>query len=134
MWLAKNQLSIFQELAELGLRPSFEVGSRVGRGFADLGFEEYCILPGNRLQSLLTGTITQLVDQDKGKLFGIFSPDELIEKIVMSGFDVSAIKSPDQRGWNLEMNKSSSDVTLVKGKSLLMVCCEALKVALKEDK
>lgn len=134
MWLTKNELAVFQELAELGLEPSFEIGSRVGRGFADLGFEEYCILPGNRLQSLLTGTITPLVDQDKGKLFGIFSPDELIQKIIISGFDVSTIKSPDQRDWNLEMNISGANVPVVKAKSLLMVCCEALKVALKGDK
>lgn len=131
MWLSKAELASFQELRELGLKPNFEIGTRVGRGFADLGFEEYCILPGNRLQSLLTGTITQLAEHEKDKLFGIYSADDLLADLNLRGFDIKSIRSPDQRKWILEMEMGQGPLISIEGKTLLAVCCAAMKQVLK---
>jgi hypothetical protein len=131
MWLSKSELSVFQDLRELGLKPSFEIGTRVGRGFADLGYEEYCILPGNRLQSLLTGTITPLAEHEKEKLFGVFSADDLLAELNLRGFDVTSISSPDQRKWILEMQVGQQSPISVEGKTLLAVCCAAIKLVFK---
>jgi hypothetical protein len=131
MWLSKAELSVFQELRELGLKPTFEIGTRVGRGFADLGFEEYCILPGNRLQSLLTGTITPLAEHEKDKLFGVFSADDLLAELNLRGFDIKSICSPDQRKWILEMQMGQDSPLSAEGKTLLAVSCAAIKLVLK---
>jgi len=133
MWLSRSELSIFQELAHLGLKPSFEIGSRVGRGFADLGFEEYCVLPGSRLQSLLTGTISPLVEAEKAKFFGILAVDEMLTELTRIGFDVYSLGSPDQRAWILEMSNQSGSKFEVRGASVLEACCQALKAALTGD-
>ena len=134
MWLSRTQLESFQTLRDLGLVPSFEIGTRVGRGFADLGYEEYCVLPGNRLQSLLTGTIAPLVDADKPKLFAVLSVDEIVERIVLAGCDVVNISSPEQRDWFLELSMNGGEHEVFKGRSLLDAAIAGLKYALNENK
>ncbi len=133
MWLNRAELDSFQSLCDLGLVPSFEIGTRVGRGFADVGYEEYCVLPGNRLQSLLTGTIAPLVDSDKGKLFAILSPDEILAQIVMRGFDVLSLSCPKQRDWVLEMQDSDQNRTTIVGRSVLNATLAALTNILEKN-
>lgn len=133
--LLKNQdLSKFQELMELGLKPNFAIGSRLGRGFADLGFEEYLVLSGDRLASLLTGTIAQIQEHEKGKLFSILSVDEILVEIHTRGFDVLYIETHDQRSWNLIMRAEGLDPDSYIGSSMLEVCLVALKFILERSK
>jgi hypothetical protein len=134
MWLGRTELESFQTLRDMGLSPSFEIGTRVGRGFADLGYEEYCVLPGNRLQSLLTGTIAPLVDADKSRLFAILSVDEIVEQIVLKGYDVVSFSSPEQRDWFLELRVPKGVQKVLKGHSLLDSALAGLRYVLNEGK
>lgn len=130
----KQDLSKFQDLMELGLKPNFAIGSRLGRGFADLGFEEYLVLSGDRLASLLTGTIAQIQEHEKGKLFSILNVDEMLVEIHAREFDVLNIETQDQRSWTLTMRGESGKLVTLPGSSILEVCTAALRYILERSK
>lgn len=117
-------LELCQQLAQLNVRPSFDVGESIARGFADLGFEEFCVLPGPRILSLLAGTITPLPHEDRGRFILVPTVDQLISLIDSSGGDIHALNFVDRRMWKLqiavdaapeEIEHSSLKVTLMLG-------------------
>lgn len=87
-----------------GFSRPFEVGERVARGFADLGYEEFIVLPSDRLLSLFTGKITSLKQDDLTHLFHIPDVDQLLLWLNQQGVDVESISSTDQRSWKISYN------------------------------
>jgi hypothetical protein len=73
----------------------------VARGFADLGFEEFQVLPGPRLLSLTAGTASPLPEEHRGHFFWIPSVDEAIELLEKSGAQIGACRREDGRDWVL---------------------------------
>ena len=88
--LDNEQLAIFEELNLSGYRPLIQEGDQAGRGFADLGYEQFLVLPSNKLLSLFTGTITPVSQSDLSgaegsKLFQIPSVDQLMQELATRG-------------------------------------------------
>lgn len=94
-------LELCQELSQIGIKPKFDVGETVARGFADLGFEEFCILPGPRLLSLLAGTLTPLPTEEKERFFLVPTAEQLINLIDVAGGDIQTLNFLDRRSWIL---------------------------------
>ncbi len=87
-----------ETLAAQGVKRAFAPGSRVARGFADLGFEEFIIHPNGVLCSLFTGSISELREDF---LFPVFDQQELVDELFRRSWDVESIHYPDQRLWEV---------------------------------
>jgi len=132
MWRNKQFLIRCQALKEAGFEPEFEPGAHLCRGFADLGFEEYCLLSGDRLLSIFTGTITELHEAEKSHLFEIPSISRAANWLHKTGWDVSSIITQDQRSWCLSMkHHSTQEEIVVEERSIDGVFLEAILLALK---
>jgi hypothetical protein len=64
MWNDRKYLERLGMLADRGYLREFEAGDVVGRGFADVGYEEFVVLPNARLCSLYTGQVVDLPRSD----------------------------------------------------------------------
>lgn len=64
MWNDRSYLELLGKLADRGYLRDFECGDMVGRGFADVGYEEFVVLPDARLCSLYTGQVVDLPVSD----------------------------------------------------------------------
>jgi hypothetical protein len=107
MWFTKDQFALCRELRELGLEPRFDVGDVVARGFADLGFEEFQVLPGPRILSLTAGTVKPLPDEHRQYFFWIPSVEELVDLIEARGGVIRECVREDQREWRIALQSSS---------------------------
>jgi hypothetical protein len=112
-----------------GFSRPFEVSDRVARGFADLGYEEFIVLPADKLLSLFTGKITPLKHEDLPHLFHIPDVDQLLLWLNQHGVDVESINSEDQRNWSViykserGVGEESAPTILVALLNLLLKVC-----------
>jgi hypothetical protein len=102
MWFTREQFAIGNELKTWGLQPRFEVGDVVARGFADLGFEEFQVLPGAKLLSLTAGTSSPLPEDHTHHFFWVPSVDECIELLEQLGATAISCNRVDARQWLVE--------------------------------
>ncbi len=91
-----------QELKTWGVQPRFEVGDVVARGFADLGFEEFQVLPGNKVLSLTAGTVSSLPQDHLHHFFWIPSVDESVDLLEHAGAHCISSERVDQREWRVQ--------------------------------
>lgn len=126
MWFTRDQFALCSQLRELGLEPRFEVGDVVARGFADLGFEEFQVLPGPRILSLTAGTVKPLPDDHRQHFFWIPSIDEVISIIEAQGAAVAECAREDQREWRVVLNNNSEHRIVASARSLHEACLQAL--------
>jgi hypothetical protein len=106
MWFTKEQFRLCNEMRQWGLEPRFEPGDLVARGFADLGFEEFQVLPGSKLLSLTAGTVSALPSEHAGHFFWIPSVDEATYLIEKSGARCVSCTRFDQREWIVEVQRA----------------------------
>lgn len=99
MWFSREQFALCSEARQWGLEPRFEPGDIVARGFADLGFEEFQVLPSSRLLSLTAGTVSALPTAHAGHFFWIPSVDEVVELLERRGVPCVSCDRIDQRDW-----------------------------------
>ena len=116
-----------QHLAELGFRPRFEEGMRVARGFADLGFEEFSVVPGEKLVSLFTGSVHDLSDSEN--LFVVPSCDDMVHELVRIGYDVTELRFDEARTWSLTVRPEGGEPVTFERRSLREVLQHALIAA-----
>lgn len=102
MWFTRQVFELCHALKEAGLQPRFEPGDIVARGFADLGFEEFQVLPGPKLLSLTAGTMTTLQDDHRHFFFWVPSVDETVELIEREGWVARMCERGDTREWRVE--------------------------------
>lgn len=108
-WKSKEYLKCCQELREAGVLPSFRPGERLARGFADLGFEEFLLLPGSKLVSLINGKSAELVESHQHFFFRVFSCDDLANEINKRGFELLSVIFMDQRTWHITVSKPGDE-------------------------
>ena len=77
MWASRELLSLYQTLHRAGFRPPLREGRRVARGFADVGFEEFWILPARKLVSIVNGVASELQSEHERFFFAVPGADEL---------------------------------------------------------
>ena len=125
---SKQFLGLCEDLHKLELLiPRFEVGERVGRGFADLGAEEFQIIGSNRIVSLFTGHTSELTADQRRFFFLIPDVDQLAAMLCERGFDIEQIERPDQRQWRIELRRvSDRRVSSVSAESLPEAFAQAL--------
>ena len=76
------------KLSELGLKIPIKVGSRVSRGFADLGYEEFYLLPSNKLLSIYTAKTSDWLKEHQKFFFAVPDADQIISAIRQELIDV----------------------------------------------
>lgn len=134
MWFSREQFALAAEAKEWGLQPRFEPGDIVARGFADLGFEEFQVLPSNKLLSLTAGSITPISSERTQHFFWIPSIDEIGEILEKLGIKFIACKRVDQREWVVEV-KSGEEFEMISNRSLhhamLVALCAVLRNTFK---
>jgi hypothetical protein len=100
--LSNQVLKKFQSLHEkLGAELFSEPGVRLGRGFADLGFEEFVLGGSSKITSLYTGKCGDLPDEHRHFFFNIYDADGLVEVLINLGYDVDRIDYVEQRDWRI---------------------------------
>ena len=103
-------------------------GAHIARGFADVGYEEFCFLPNERIVSLFTGSITELREEDRRFFFVVPTVDMVREELDRRGWDIVRLESPERRGWILEARHESSAGRIEgHGGSVLEAMLDALK-------
>ena len=87
-------------LKDAGYKRELEPGVIVARGFADLGYEVFSVLPCDKLLSLFTGKITPLAADERQHLFLVPDADGLVQFIqVRCGYEIDC-HTIDGRSWN----------------------------------
>lgn len=110
MWKHQSFLKRCAELKARGFTPAFEAGMRLGRGFADLGFEEFLLLPSGALLSMQRGNQKPLTDDERAHLFCIPSSAECVAALRLGGFDIETVRYIDQRRWCVSVSSVESGV------------------------
>lgn len=90
----------------------FSPGIKVARGYADLGYEEFLILPNNKLLSLYSAKISEIPPGHSQHFFWVPSAVELLEEIQRHG-DILGIDFELQRLWKIRLMPLGSDKELV---------------------
>lgn len=108
MWFTQEVFSISSELKSLGVEPRFEVGDVVARGFADLGFEEFQVLPGPSLLSLTAGTMKPLPVEHRQYFFWIPSVDEVVDLLEQRGATIRECVREDSRYWRVVVGSENT--------------------------
>ena len=126
MWFTREQFALCNELRIWGLEPRFEPGDVVARGFADLVFEEFQVLPSASLLSLTAGTVSKLPADHQGHFFWIPSVDEGITLLEQGGAVVRGCQREDGRDWLMSLTLPEGSEEVIKGDSLHGVILAAL--------
>ena len=131
MWFTRDQFALCDELRIWGLEPRFEPGDVIARGFADLGFEEFQVLPSSQMLSLTAGSISRIPDDHKGHFFWIPSVDEGIAWLEARGVTVQQCTREDARTWTLSLLQPGGESVEARGESLHETVLRALLVVLR---
>ncbi len=88
-----------QQLKNLGCEFVIEPGVRLGRGFADYGYEEFYFLNTNKTVSLLTGQTSEW--QPVHQKFFFVIPDQftLLNEISLKEAEIVSVEYLEQRDW-----------------------------------
>lgn len=132
MWFTKEQFAICNELKQWGLQPRFEPGDIVARGFADLGHEEFQVLPGPKLLSLTAGTVSQVQDDSALHFFWIPSVDEITTLLEKAGAQCVSLSRQNQREWVAEAQHRDS-IECQRARSLHEALLLVLRAVLKRN-
>jgi hypothetical protein len=133
MWFTREHFALCNELRQLGVEPRFEVGDVVARGFADLGFEEFQVLPGPSILSLTAGTVKPLPVDHRHHFFWIPSVDESFELLEARGVRIGECTREDGRTWKIKAQCQSGMPVEVSAPSLHEAVLMALVAAYSEE-
>lgn len=124
-----------EALDRVGVKIRLSAGARVGRGFADIGYEEFSVLPGGevevdelgqrrqialRVVSLLTGEVRTLNEHEIQKLFVIPSVDQILEMAFQLKLGDVTVSGGVLPGWEVGgiSQKGSAEMITTLGASL----------------
>ncbi len=79
LWTTPQNLKRAQKLFRSGIIFEIVPGVKVAREFADIGFEEFCVLPAQKIVSLFTGAKSELPEDYLDHFFVVPSVQELFE-------------------------------------------------------
>ncbi|RIL06066.1 MAG: hypothetical protein DCC75_11170 [Proteobacteria bacterium] len=94
------------QLQECGHYPApFAPGSRVARGYADLGVEEFCVIAPDKIVSLLNGKVSEMPEQHRQFFFLVPAFSQMVQSLAVSGYDILAITYHEQRRWEVKLKR-----------------------------
>jgi len=100
---SKSFLDKAQELKARGVEFSFEMGTRVARGYADLGTEEFQLIGPFKTVSLFTGKQSEIPEEHLKFFFRVPELEELTDELTRRGAVVLGLAFRDQRRWILTL-------------------------------
>lgn len=102
MWNNVEFLKLCESLKSAGRPGKFGSGTRISRGFADVGFEEFVILPNGKTMSLFTGAQSEFLDEHKGFFFEVPTVEDFLVELEIRGERIVAVEFIDQREWRVQ--------------------------------
>lgn len=119
MLYGNSWLKICSQLKDISTQ-HFEAGDRIARGFADLGFEEYLLLPNEKILSLYTASVVPFPSEHKHHFFKVLSTVQLSNYLIAKNLDFVLRTSDNQFTCEISDLKFS-------GNSIEQVLMEAVK-------
>ena len=98
---SREFLAACEKAKNSGLAARFLVGDRVARGFADLGYEEFCMLPGNKMVSLYNGKVSDLSEDHRRFFFLVPTVEQLVQELALRGEKIEGLEFKEQRNWTM---------------------------------
>lgn len=108
-------------------------GMKIARGFADIGFEEFCLLPGNKILSLFTGACTVYQEEDRQHFFFVPPADAMIDILEQEGIEIYELSSADRRTWSVKGRFESGEQKVFQGATLLEGLLPFLELLLEDS-
>lgn len=119
MFSSRIVLQLSESLAALGLFTDFSQFKRLGRGFADIGYEEFFLINEQKLISLFTGESKLYSSEDRKHLFVIPTVDQVINEFDRLNYQITAIKYEDSRSWEVSVTDSDKRSFIYSASTLL---------------
>lgn len=101
MWSRPSTLRLCQDIQRCGLSPSFSAGERVGRGYADLGVEEFLLLPSGKMLALFSGSKSDFPSGHEQHFFRVWQEAELLDELSRRGVTIDSVQYVGQRRWKV---------------------------------
>ena len=76
----------------------------MARGFADLGYEEFYLLPQNKLVSIYTGENSQYNPAERDFFFLVPDTKQLIAELNSRECEITSLEHQDNREWVLSVS------------------------------
>ena len=125
-WSDIAYLKACERLRSAGWTPELIPGLRVARGFADLGYEEFLILPNGKLLSIFSGTMSESIGDAK-HLFVVPDIAILLRLIEEASYRVDQIVNKEDRNWEvfLSANQPLDQQSCFEGDTIASALIEA---------
>lgn len=108
LWSAPQFLKKCEQLKRLGTVLPFEVGAKLARGFADLGYEEFVLISEQTIVSLFSGKPTPLPADHAQFFFVVPNSDQMVQYLSVAGFDFEEVVYEEQRRWRVRIKQQST--------------------------
>lgn len=108
LWSTPVFLKLAQELHRSGIKFPIGPGIKVARGFADLGAEEFIVMPGKKLVSLFTGEKSSMPDDFEDHFFVVPNFESLIEAFHLYHLTIPLVELSDDGSWLVDGSKVES--------------------------
>jgi hypothetical protein len=129
MWLSNSLLKSMEQLKELGVEVDLSQGAHVGRGFADLGYEQFVMIADRVTVSLFNGKRGEIPAGHERFFFRVLSVPECLELLAARGWLAQCIERQDGREFSVVCRRESAEVT-GSGRDLLELLVNLLGRAL----
>lgn len=124
-----NFSNSYLERCEAARRDGFpllhDVGDVIGRGFADIGYELFVVLPGERILSLLTGEKSHLQPADEQHYFSVPTADTVVEILESTGNVFVEGTRPESREWIVKIQLKNGEEKACSDSSLVLALLKA---------
>ena len=130
MWAQGSTIGLCQEIQRCGLGPTFSTGERIARGYADLGVEEFLVLPSGKLLALFSGSKSDLPLGHEQHFFRIWQEGEILDELSRRGVSIDSVQYVDQRRWKLTAHGARGELRVEQGQlidALLALLLEAVR-------
>jgi len=101
LYLSNDQLDLCEQLKQIGFPQEISPGVHLGRGFADLGYEQFVVLPAEKILSLFTGDIIEFNPDQSDYFFVIPDTEDLMQFLYVEDYDCELIDFEDGREWSV---------------------------------
>jgi hypothetical protein len=112
LYLQNEQLLSCERLRDLGFPQVFEAGSHIGRGFADLGYEQFVLLPNQQIMSLFTGHKNNFPEEQRNFFFLIPDINDLVNYLEENGWECEMLECDDGVTWTATVNSEYSSISI----------------------
>lgn len=128
-WCSNSLLRRFEELKASGCALELREGQCIGRGFADLGYEVFHLLPGEKLLSLYTGSVSRLEPGQRAHFFAVPDCDALVRALDERQFEIEKVEHVKRREWRLVVRSKGLAFAVPAAPTLQEALLEALFLA-----